>query len=271
MAVRTLRPVALRSLEQPTSLFTKSSTLKPHTQHARRHLNHQQTRTFLPDLSALAPGPQTLTASRILPYPAYPIFSIIADISSYPVFLPLMTDATVTSLSNPDAHYQRRWPQEAVLTVGLRDISQSFTSRITCVPPVPDAAGRAGVGVVESVSGAHATLSTMAMVEGDTAHHTHEQLPALGNGGPLALLRARWQVREYPHKPAPTEGERADGASADAVARSEVSLSIEYKFSSPMYDVMSRAATPKIAESVVAAFEARVRKLLSGERESIGT
>lgn len=267
MALRVLRSGASHAPASPFTVIARPI-------HPKAFIPaHTQTRTFLPNLSSITPGPQTLTASRILPYPAYPIFSIISDISSYPTFLPLVTSAEVTSKSNPDAHYDRRWPQEATLQIGLKDmnISESFTSRVTCVPPVPGEIGRAGVGIVEAVSGTDMALADGQLVEGDTAHHTHAPTEPQNHAGPLALLRTRWQVREYPHKPAPAQGKAQEVSAPAAETHTEVTLSIEFKFNSMVYDVMSRAATPKIAESVVAAFERRVRKLLGGEGEAIGT
>ena len=51
-----------------------------------------------PFTSALPSPPlQTLTATRILPYATPPLFDLIADISSYPSFIPYLHSSTVTS------------------------------------------------------------------------------------------------------------------------------------------------------------------------------
>jgi coenzyme Q-binding protein COQ10 len=42
----------------------------------------------------------------------------------------------------------------------------------------------------------------------------------------------------------------------------DVTLSIQYKFRNPVYDMMSKAVAPKMADKMVEAFEKRVRKLL---------
>lgn len=265
-------------------------TLRPTLTSSLRS-NPCQTTQIRPFLSAFTDStttnsPQVLTASRILPYPAYPIFSIIADIESYPHFVPLCSSATVTSLSNPDAWYARKWPQEATLQIGMpsRGISETFTSRVTCVPPHNDATGRAGVGVVEALSGSEVggvTPRGLGYVEDEASHHTHAAQTISNNSaeagsGPMALLRTRWHVREYPYKGPPEDGKppqegSVEPARPEAEARTQVSLRIEYKFQNSIYDVLAKAASGSLAERMVEAFEQRVKKLLDGHGETFGS
>ncbi|KAF1929600.1 uncharacterized protein M421DRAFT_124717 [Didymella exigua CBS 183.55] len=195
-----------------------------------------QPRTFLSHLippSSAAPL-QTLRASRTLPYPSAPIYSIIADVPSYAAFLPYCTHSHITHWSAPDAHTGRRWPSIGVLTSGFGALTESFTSRVYCVP------GR----VVESVAGDTQTaLSRDAIrhhLEGEGGHVDKE-----GSRGLLTHLRNTWTVEEL--------GQR----------RTRIELALEFRFSSPMYAALSAGVAPKVADAMVKAFEERVGRLLS--------
>lgn len=50
-----------------------------------------------------------------------------------------------------------------------------------------------------------------------------------------------------------------------ATEMTNVSLAVEYRFKNAVYEMMSRAATPKIADSMIEAFEKRCRELLAHE------
>lgn len=101
-----------------------------------------QRRTFLD--SVFQPNkPLTINVSRTLPYPREKLYDIIADVDAYSSFLPYCQHSRVTKWSTPpDAadgggqgqNQQRAWPAEGDLTVGFGPITQSYTSRIVCVP-----------------------------------------------------------------------------------------------------------------------------------------
>jgi len=214
-------------------------------------------------------APADLTASRTLAYPAMKIFDIISDIDSYPQFIPYCQSAKVTSHSKEDEHYKRKWPQEATLIVGYGDqIKESFTSRVYCVPPISEE-GRAGMGYVEAVSGE----ADHNMDESHIEHHkasSGDASAASSKDSPMEYLKTRWTVRAYPFKPSPdgskspksVDGQEANSEDLAATEMCDVTLSIQYKFRNPMYDMMSRAVAPKLADSMVEAFEKRVRSLL---------
>ncbi|KAK7184202.1 hypothetical protein DPSP01_001162 [Paraphaeosphaeria sporulosa] len=212
-----------------------------------RLANLQQRRTFLsnPFQSSLNPlagpaQPQTLTAKRILPYPAAPIYSIVSDVQSYSSFLPYCQSSAVTRWSAPDSTYARKWPSEASLVVGWGNLTESFTSRVFCVP------GR----IVESIGGDTETNLNAK----DIAHHMegaqNNNRGARGAGsGLMTHLRSRWTIEAL--------GEN----------ETEVSLALEFAFSNPMYTALSAGAAPKVADIMVKAFEERVQTLLDGNPE----
>jgi len=248
----------------PCSTITMSikllrpSTLRPLT--TRLPFTHNHNRTFFTS------EPAELTASRTLNFPAIRIFDIIADINSYPKFLPYCQSAKVTSYSAEDAHYKRKWPHQAVLKIGYGDrIQESYTSRVYCVPPVSEA-GRAGMGYVEAISGDAKTQLQQDHIE----HHVEAQKKPGGESGgsvsdsPMEYLRTRWTVRAYPFKPSPEhkEGQKSEDGSMEATERCDVTLNIQYKFKNPAYDLMSKAVAPKMADTMIEAFEKRVQQLL---------
>lgn len=92
-------------------------------------------RTFL-DSVFQANKPLTINVSRTLPYPREKLYDLIVDVDAYSSFLPYCQHSRVTAWSKqPDADASgRAWPTEGELTVGFGPITQSYTSRIVCVP-----------------------------------------------------------------------------------------------------------------------------------------
>ena len=212
------------------------------------HLSHQR-RTFLSNFTSAfnplsaSPSYQTLTASRTLPYATHPVYTIVADITSYSSFLPYCLSSTITKHSAPDTQYHTRWPSEAEIIVGYGSLTESFTSRIFCVP------GR----IVESVGGGTETE----LDSEDIAHHLvnnsrgrHGDRKGIGL---LTHLRSRWTL-----EPLEKEG---------ASEQTKVTLSLEYAFANPLYSTLSAGAAPRVAELMIKAFEERMRTLLDGDTE----
>lgn len=201
---------------------------------------HLQTRTFLPNPFASASAsqtPQTLSAHRVLNFPSAPIYSIIADVPSYASFLPYCQRSDITHWSAPDSTYARRWPSEGVLTSGFGQITESFRSRVYCVP------GR----IVESVGGDTKTK----LPAKDIAHHLGnegaESGGQRGNSGDNLLLRhlrSTWTIEELSKE------------------KTGVTLSLEFAFANPFYAALSGGVAPKVADVMIKAFEERVKKLL---------
>lgn len=96
-------------------------------------------RTFL-DSVFQANKPLTINVSRTLPYPREKLYDLIVDVDAYSSFLPYCQHSRVTAWSKPEADAngtsggRRAWPTEGDLTVGFGPITQSYTSRIVCVP-----------------------------------------------------------------------------------------------------------------------------------------
>ncbi|KAF1998028.1 hypothetical protein P154DRAFT_524345 [Amniculicola lignicola CBS 123094] len=209
---------------------------------------HHQRRNFFDTLSSLAnplstSAPQTLTASRTLPYPHLPIYTIIADISSYSAFVPYCQSSLVTAWSSPDKVYNKRWPSEAEVTVGWGSLTEKYISQQFCVP------GR----VVESIGGS----VTTSLSKDEITHHLEGRSDSerkRSNGGEslLSHLRSKWTVE-----------------SLDA-SKTHVRLDLEFAFANPLYATLSAGVAPKVADLMVQAFEGRVDALLKHRPELTG-
>jgi coenzyme Q-binding protein COQ10 len=108
-------------------------------------------------------SPQSLVATRTLPYAREPLYELIADVDSYSSFVPYCSRSRVTQWSPPDAS-GRRWPALADLHVGWGGFDEVFTSRLRCVPGVSVEArsgGSAGDGPAKDASSVFKTLETL--------------------------------------------------------------------------------------------------------------
>ncbi|MCJ1350503.1 MAG: hypothetical protein MMC33_000484 [Icmadophila ericetorum] len=238
-----------------------SSRKLPHTIscriHAHRNTLRQNSRTPVAPQARnfitnplLAPAPQTLQASRTLPYPASDLYALIADIPSYPAFLPYCTSSRVTSYTAPDAN-GKRWPCEGELRVGWGGFDESFTSKVYCVP------GK----IVEAIAGeARTSIPPEQLKE---LYGQDSRQSAKGNQLFKALL-TRWTLRPFHFKPLPPSGQSPQEGSASLPprARTEVDLTIEVQFANPVYAALGQAAAPKVAGILVEAFEKRAKEVL---------
>lgn len=201
--------------------------------------------------------PQTLNATRTVPYPANAVYAVVSDVASYSKFLPFCRSSDVTATSTPDAQHSKTWPEEASLTIGYNDnmISEKFVSRVYCVPE----------RIVEAVSGSAVTTLDLE----DIAHHSpRADGDRAAQETVLTSLITRWTLRSFPYKPPPgtqgSEGQR-DKTDLEAREQTEVGLEIEYAFANPLYAALSAAAAPKVANYVMEAFEKRVKSVVEGE------
>ncbi|KAL8993339.1 MAG: hypothetical protein Q9188_007353, partial [Gyalolechia gomerana] len=216
-------------MKATTTLLRLSSTLsKPQfiPQHPHKNLPSPTTRLFVSP-STFTPT-QSLAASRILPYPRSALYNLIADIPSYPTFLPYCQSARITSHSAPDPTHNHRWPHTADLRVGWGPYEESFRSRIYCLP----------YHTLEACAGsAHPTIPASELKHyADTP--TGESASQDIQDGPLfTSLLTRWKLHEFPFKPSPPDGPPQEGNAEKNISypRTEISLVIEARFASAVY------------------------------------
>lgn len=220
--------------------------------------------------------PQTLTATRTLPYPAAALFALIADIPAYPSFLPYCTAAETIALSAPDPLLGKRWPQVADLGVGWGPYQERFRSRVYCLPNtvVESVAGEARCSIPAKELPHYHYEAGAVIAGGETLNvddHEGRQGEDLArstsdgtNSSIFTSLLSRWTLREFPFKPPPADGSPPQErlAREPSEPRTEIGLVIEVLFASPVYAALSQAAAPKVAGIMIEAFEKRAREVL---------
>ena len=260
--MKTFRPITTPLLstcaQQP--LRTLPPPFLRQTDHQRQHQQQPQQQHHRTFLSSTFSNPQTITASRILPYTSRAIFSVISDVGAYSSYLPFCRDSTVTKHSSP-AQDGKKYPEEAKLVVGYNEgVSEEFYSRVYCIPDT----------TVEAVSGSTNTSLPAEGLEHHSARSTDTSSDPTRREGVLSHLVTRWSLKQFPYKPAPEAGAHKTKESSEESPkdRTEVSLHIEFLFSNPVYAALSQAAAPKVADKMIEAFERRVREVV--ERERVG-
>lgn len=217
----------------------------------------EQRRHFLPNPFS---KPQTLSASRTLPYPSKVIYEVITDVASYKHFIPYCIDSEVLKYSNP-AEDGKRYPEEAKLLIGFNgDVSESFWSRVYCVPE----------RIVETVGG-----STETSLPEDQIKHHNPRLPAsedpVRKNNVMKHLSTKWTLKPFPFKPAPEHAQNPETSHKNTTDTSKeasqektgVSLSIDYEFANPVYAALSAATSSVVADKMIEAFEKRVKAVVA--------
>lgn len=238
--------LSLWCLQLPV-MSTKILRLRPLSLHS---LKPATRRNFI---SLPGTEPQSLSATRILPYKSTSLYTLIADVNSYSSFLPYCLGSNVTKWSAPDAN-GKQWPSEADLKVGWGGYEETFTSRLFCVPG----------SIVEALSGEAMTD----LAKSDLSHHSESfNSPAEANAI-FKSLSTRWAVTPFHYKP-PTGQPQTDKTEHPSRDQTEVHLTIDFQFANPLYSALSKAVAPRVAGIMIEAFEVRARKLLDGPGSAV--
>lgn len=193
------------------------------------------------------PPPQILTAREMLPYAAPKLYDIIADIDRYRHFLPYCTHSHVTHWTSPDANDVRRWPTQADLTAGWGGLTETYTSRVTCVPARGTVEARSGEAVLRA-------LEEELGGGGKDGMRSRDGSGGIGGGESLfKSLTTRWTVT-------PLNGRQGDW--------SEIDLSIKYEFANPLYTAVSSAVAGKIAPKMIEAFVGEAKRVLGESKNN---
>lgn len=206
---------------------------------------------------------QTLHASRILTYHAAPLYNLIADIQSYPEFIPYCTSSSITSQSAIETNSNRKWPRTADLRIGYGPYDELFRSAVYCFPH----------SILEAVAGdAEPSIPRSQLPHYfEDPDHNHDAEKSAGNAGIFTSLLTRWTFKEFPFKPTPPDGKtpQEGNASEPSTPRTEVNLTLEVRFASAVYSALSQAAAPKVAGIMIDAFEKRAAEVLGGQKHGL--
>lgn len=205
--------------------------LRPLANLLRRSPSRASRRTFLDSLLP-SDKPLTINVTRTLPYPRARLYDLIVDVDSYSNFLPYCQYSRITAWSAPDPSDERhrRWPVEGELTVGFGPITQSYTSRIVCVP------GKS----VEALSGKDEPVTQKD-----------------GQGSPFKSLATKWTVED-----APTP--RTGGGIGKGWT--QVDLDLSMRLEDPLAQVVLSKVADETATKMIDAFERRARELFGSGR-----
>ncbi|KAL2148812.1 hypothetical protein VTH82DRAFT_1959 [Thermothelomyces myriococcoides] len=168
------------------------------------------------------PPPKTIRARRLLPYTPAQVYTLIADIDSYPAL--------------------------ADLTVGWGPFTQTYTSRVYCVPGE----------VVEAVSGS-ADTSIPREVLRSVGYEVGE-----GGGRPPRMegifesLVTRWTVKPAADPAVAKRGTEGEGTPA---SWTEVTLTVTFQFANPALGFAVGQVADEMVDEMVQAFEGRARQL----------
>lgn len=257
--MQTMRPILQSSSRNLRPIYNPHLSRSQLLRRQQQRQPQQQTRTFL---NLPSSTPQSLTATRVLPYPSSVIFSIISDVGSYQHYLPFCQQSLVTKTSAPAAD-GKTYPEEAKLTIGISgDLSEQFWSRVYCVPD----------SVVEAVSGSAETTLAPDEITHHSARPKDVSRDPSREGKVMSFVQTRWSLRPYHYKPPPSSAlqpetvhmNHKETSTAKAQDMTEVNLAIEFQFANPMYAAIGQVAVPKAAEKMIEAFEKRVKAVMKG-------
>ncbi|PSR85820.1 dehydrase and lipid transport-domain-containing protein [Coniella lustricola] len=213
-------------------------------------------RTFLNSL--LPSSPLTINVSRTLPYPRAALYDLIVDVDAYSSFLPFCQHSRVTAWSTTtpgapesdqsqlssqhdqqqkqQAAQSRKWPIEGQLTIGFGPITQSYTSRIVCVPGTS----------VEALSG------------------QGEQVAKQKDAGqnPFKRLVTKWSVADA--NTALGQQTTPRTSVGEGVQWTRVDLDLSMQLEDPLVQVMISKVADETATKMIDAFELRARQLFGG-------
>jgi coenzyme Q-binding protein COQ10 len=256
--MKTLRPIS-QAVHSSSRLQRRITPLNRYIRPSNHQRQHQRTFITSPFTSS---EPQQLTASRTLRYPSKAIYSVISDVASYHHFIPYCQSSTITRTSAPTEQDGKTYPEEARLVVGFNEsVSEEFVSRVYCVPE----------RIVEAVSGNAETSLSPEEIKHHSTRSKEADDPSRSNTV-LSYLLTRWTLKPYVYKPPPTSAlsknsthkNHEETSEIPGQEKTEVNLQIQYQFANPVYAALSQAATPKVAEKVIEAFEKRVKEVVEG-------
>lgn len=154
--------------------------------------------------------------------------------------------------SNPDPTTGRRYPTSGTLSAGWSGLSETYSSRVFCVPDL---------GIVEAISGDAVSSIPASELQKYGLSDPGPGRPGSGVGqeGTFQSLVTRWTVRPLERR---RQGAGAGAGAGDGEEWSQVDLSIRFQFVNPLYAAVSSAVADKVAPVMVDAFEKEARRAL---------
>ncbi|KAF8998493.1 cyclase/dehydrase, partial [Cyathus striatus] len=170
---------------------------------------------------------------KVLPYGAQELYKVVADVRSYPKFIPYCIGSRI--ITTPEKiSPQGTVVMDAELTVGFLSFKESYVSRVTCIPSesVEVCTCFLPIAVASSSTPLFKTLSTIWRFQ-----------PIVTNGAILAEL----------------VDNRCSGTHRSN--STVVTLDLEYAFTNPLHASISSSFFEQVSKLMVNAFEERCLQL----------
>ncbi|PCH40914.1 hypothetical protein WOLCODRAFT_117922, partial [Wolfiporia cocos MD-104 SS10] len=199
----------------------------------------------LPDLSSLSPfsesngnnqQPQTYHERKILPYKPSELYNLVADVDSYPQFIPFCLSARVLSRTPTSA--ESPGAMQAEMTVGFYSFKESYVSDIKCRP------NESVEVVAASSTPLFRSLSTVWRFQ-----PASPQSPHLSSKPPLSTA------------PSTTEAPARTGAQSPDSGPTLVTLDLAFSFANPVHAAVSATFFGQVSKMTVKAFEERCMEI----------
>ncbi|KAG6336600.1 hypothetical protein ID866_2476, partial [Astraeus odoratus] len=188
--------------------------------------NFSNNSSFPPFLGSNGSETQTYHERKILPYRSSDLYRIVADVESYPNFLPYCTGSRVFNRSEREDGVAL---MDAEITVGFLTFRESYVSVVTCKPY--ESVRQA---VASSSTPLFKTLSSVWRFQPASPNSPHPSWnPPLG----------------HPSKTA-SETSSGDGPTL-------VTLDIEFAFANPIHAALSAKFFDQVSRLMVKSFEER--------------
>jgi len=202
----------------------------------------------LPDFSSLSPfsgsngnndqEPQTYHERKIFPYKPSQLYQLVADVESYPKFLPFCTSGRILDRKPPSATSLET--MRAELTVGFMSFKETYISEVVCRP-------NESVEVVASSSTPlFRTLSTTWRFQPASPQSPHSSNRSLSTS----------QLQSVPEPVAESDA-----------GPTLVTLDLAFSFANPVHAAVSATFFGQVSKMMVKAFEERCLEIYGPGRK----
>ncbi|TFK55662.1 hypothetical protein OE88DRAFT_1804481 [Heliocybe sulcata] len=207
----------------------------------------QRRRIFsLPKLPSLPPfpgdesKPQIYHERKILPYTREQLYEVVADVASYPRFVPFCTGARILTPQAAQGGSSSAQQLEAELTVGFLSFKESYVSKVVCTPHESvEARASSSSPLFKSL------VTTWRFQDiGPASTAVNQGIAASQNEAGLSM-RAGWVMQENP--------------------QAVVTLDLAYVFSNPLHASVSAMFFGQVSRLMVDAFQQRCVEVYGGD------
>jgi len=176
----------------------------------------------LPSIPRFESKSHSYHEERIFPYKGKELYAVVADVASYPQFIPFCTGSRIASSALVGA-MQEKTEVDAELMVGFLSFKESYVSRVTCVP----------FKSVQAVASSSTPL--------------------------FKALSTTWTFQSIGPKYSSTTS--TAGHTSDSPGPTLVSFDLTYEFANPLHAGVSSAFFGQVSKLMITAFEDRCQSI----------